>query len=91
MILRNSVFSTLECLYFLCFLQSYSISMGKIKLQMESNLLFLDTASCKDMKYTKILKFNFLAKNGLFWPKNAQKLIFIFGTAPDVKPYHIRT
>ena len=65
--------------------------MGKIKLQMESNLLFLDTALCKDMKYTKILKINFLAKNRLFWPKNAQKMIFIFGTAPDVKPYHIRT
>ena len=65
--------------------------MGKIKLQMELNLLFLNTASCKDMKYTKILKNNFLAKNGLFWPKNAQKMIFIFGTAPDAKPHHIRT
>ena len=65
--------------------------MGKIKLQMESNLLFLDTASCKDMKYSKIFKCKFLAKNGLFWPKNAKKMIFIFGTAPNVKPYHIRT
>ena len=53
MILRNSVFSILECLYFLCFWQSYSITMGKTKLQMESNLLFLDTASSKNMKYTK--------------------------------------
>ena len=65
--------------------------MGKIKLQMESNLLFMDTASSKNMKYTKILKSKFLAKNGPFLAQKCQKMIFVFGTAPDVKPCHIRT
>ena len=85
-VLRICVFSTLYCLYFLSFLHSYSITLGKIKLQMESNLLFLATASCKNMKYTNFQKGKFLAINELFRPQNEKKKkkIFIFGNAPNV-------
>ena len=79
-ILRIWVFSTLECLYFLSFLHSYSITLGKIKLQMESNLLFLDTASCKNMKYTNFQKGKYLAIYELFRPQNEGKKLI---TPPD--------
>ena len=76
--LRNWVFSTLECLYFPCFLQSYYVTVGKIKLQVESNLLFLVTGSCKDMKYTNVLKCKFLAKKLTFLAQKCQnKYIYI--------------
>ena len=63
MILRNLVFFTSECLYFLCFFYSYFANIDQNKMQTKSNLLFSGRASFEDMKYIKTTKIIFLTKN----------------------------
>ena len=97
-ILRNWVFSTLECLYFL-FLFSF---FGFLILSLSAKLNFKWSQTCFSWirHHVKILDITTF-KNVNFWPKidfcgpkmkkKKKKVIFIFGTTPNVKPYYIRT
>ena len=54
-ILRKWVFFTLECLYFLCFVHSYFISIDINIPQMKSNFIFSDRNIVPGMKYINSL------------------------------------
>ena len=78
MILRNRAFFTLGCLYFLCFLKSYSSVLTKVYVKWIQTCYFLIQHHLKIWNTSTIQNQFFDQKLTFFWSKNVKELIFIF-------------